>query len=265
MNFKNKVVWITGASSGIGEALAYAFAQQGAKLILSARKEKELLRVKEGCNNNPQVIVQPLDVGIHDDIDRVMPPVFEQMGGVDIVVINAGISQRDRVVNTAIAVDKKIMDVNYFGAIACAKIALPTMLQQGSGHLVVTSSVMGKFGTPWRSAYSASKHALHGYFDSLRGELYEDNIDVTIICPGYVNTNVTINALKGDGGENAKKAAATAKGMKPDDFAAKAIRAIAKKKKEVLIGGKEIYAVYLKRFFPTIFANLVKNVKVKEE
>lgn len=261
MKFKDKVVWITGASSGIGEALAYAFAKEGAKLALSARKVPELERVKANCIRPEEVIVAPLDVAKFDQIPIVAEQIVDHFGYVNILINNAGISQRALVKDTQFDVDRKVMDVNYLGTVAVTKAILPTMLQQRFGQIVVISSVMGKIGTPLRSAYAASKHALHGYFDSLRGELHDDGISVTIICPGYVNTNVTINALKGDGSANAVKAETTAKGLDPDVFAGRALRVIAKQKREALIGGTETLAVYLKRFFPGILASLLPKVK----
>jgi len=154
-----------------------------------------------------------------------------------------------------------VINVNYLGTVAVTKSILPVLLQQRFGQIVVISSVLGKIGTPLRSAYAASKHALHGYFDSLRAELHGEGISVTIICPGYVNTNVTINALTGDGTPHAVKAESTAKGLPPEVFARKALRAIYKQKREVLIGGREMLAIYLKRFFPALLAYLLPRVK----
>ena len=154
------------------------------------------------------------------------------------------------------------MDVNYFGAIAVTKAVLPALARQQFGQIVVISSVMGKIGTPRRSAYAASKHALHGFFDSLRAEVHPDNISVTIICPGYVHTNVTLNALRGDGSAHAQMADDTRNGLAPDVFARRALRAIKRRRREVLIGKKEILGVYIKRFFPGLLARIVRGMKV---
>ena len=263
MDFQNKVVWITGASSGIGEHLTYAFAEQGAKLIISSRNEKELQRVKNNCSNKDQIFIQPLDVTDYHIMPGLAKKLQDQFGFINILINNAGISQRALVRETDFEIDKKIMEVNYLGTIAITKAVLPFMLKQQFGHIVVISSVLGKFGVPGRSAYCASKHALHGYFDTLRSELLTDNIKVTIICPGYVHTNVTINALKGDGSKNNQMAEATRNGMEPALFAQKALQAIAKEKNEVLIGGREIYGVYLKRAIPALLNRFTKNVKVR--
>ncbi len=260
MNFKDKVIWITGASSGIGEGLAHAFARRGAKLIISSRNQEELERVKNTCTPGTEVLVLPLDVANFELIPEIAQKAIQHFGRIDLLVNNAGISQRALIKETAFEIDKKIMEVNYLGTIAITKAVLPTMMAQQSGHIVTISSVMGKFGAPWRSAYAASKHALQGWFDSLRAEVYKDNIKVTIFCPGYVRTNVTINALKGDGSKNNKMAGRTDKGLDPAVFAEKAIRAISAEKEEAWIGGWEIAAIYVKQYFPRIFSFFVKKI-----
>lgn len=262
MDFSKKVVWITGASSGIGEHLAYAFANRGARLILSSRNEKELQRVKQNCTGGTEAMVLPMDVADFDRLPALSEQAFGRFGHIDILVNNAGISQRSEVKDTLFEVDKKIMEVNFLGAVALTKAVLPAMLERQNGQIVVISSVMGKLGTPRRSAYAASKHALHGWFDCLRAELHNDGIGVTVICPGYVHTNVTINALTADGSPNKKMAEATRNGLPPDVFAEKALRAIARKKQEVLIGGKEVMGVYIKRFFPRLFFRIARGLKV---
>ncbi|MCB0547851.1 MAG: SDR family oxidoreductase [Phaeodactylibacter sp.] len=262
MQFSNKVVWITGASSGIGEHLAYAFANRGAKLILSSRNEQELQRVKQNCRPETDILVLPMDVADFESVPGRVEQAVAHFGAIHILINNAGISQRSAVKDTLFEVDKKIMEVNFLGAVAMTKAVLPAMLKNKDGQVVVISSVMGKLGTPRRSAYAASKHALHGWFDSLRAELYEDGIKVTIICPGYVYTNVTINALTADGSPNKQMAEATRNGLDPGIFAEKALHAIIREKEEVLIGGKEILGVYLKRFFPSLFSRIARRLKV---
>lgn len=265
MNYQEKVVWITGASSGIGEHLAYALAEQGAKLILSSRNEKELQRVKNNGQKDADILIIPLDVTDFAAIPAAVETAVQHFGKIDILINNAGISQRALVKDTQLEVDQKIMAINYMGKVAMTKAILPLMLRQGYGQIVVISSVMGKVGVPYRSAYAASKHALHGFFDSLRAEVAKDNIDITIILPGYVRTNVTINALKGDGSKNNVMAPETAKGMDPDVFAQRALKAIAHKREEVMIGDKEIYTVYVKRFFPGFLSYMTKRIKFAAE
>lgn len=262
-DLNNKVVWITGASAGIGAALARASAAQGARLVLSARRTAELEKVAAGIGLPAQdVLVLPLDLLDTASFAEKVKAVRTRFGRVDLVIHNAGISQRSLVRDTTYEVDRRIMEVNFLGTAALTKAVLPTMLEQGGGQFAVVSSLVGKFGTPLRSAYSASKHALHGYFDSLRAELWRENIAVTIVCPGFIRTEVSVNALTGDGSPQNRMDNATSNGMDPDRFARKMLRAVARKRREVYIGGFEVRAVYLKRFVPGLFAQRIRKVKV---
>src|SRR2546423_7358483 len=168
--FQQKKIWITGASSGIGEALAHAFHQAGAKLILSARREEELRRIQSKCGGEPQTLILPVDLMKTDELSEKAQLALSMLNGIDILVQNAGITQRSLVRDTNPSVYRTLMDLNYFAPVALTKAVLPSMLEKKSGHFVVISSLVGKFGTPLRSGYSASKHALHGFFDSLRAE-----------------------------------------------------------------------------------------------
>ncbi|MGZ4035760.1 MAG: SDR family oxidoreductase, partial [Bacteroidia bacterium] len=198
--YKNKIVWITGASSGIGEALAHAFAAEGAKLILSARRNDELVRVKNSLKlNDADVLILPLDLSDTSHVNELTKQVISKFGRIDILVNNGGMSQRSLAKDTSLENDRKLMEINFFGTVALTKSVLPFMLKQKSGHIIAMSSISGKFGFYLRSAYSASKHALHGFFESLRMEIYNDNIKVMIICPGRIKTNISINALTSDG------------------------------------------------------------------
>ena len=263
--FKNKRVWITGASSGIGEALAVAFAQQGAHLILSARNEQELHRVAAASTaaGAASTLVQPLDLAQHDSIPGTVEKVLRQVGKVDILINNGGISQRALALDTTLDVDKKLMNVNYFGTVALTKAVLPTMLTHQLGHIVTITSLTGKFGSPYRTSYAAAKHALHGFFDSLRAELGHTPIRVTLICPGFIKTNVSVNALTGDGSNLGVMDDAQANGMLPEVLARKILRTIERGKEEAYFGGKEVLGVYLKRFFPAYFSKVLRNAKVR--
>ena len=261
MKVKGKVVWITGASSGIGEALAYEMAHKDARLILTARTLEKLKEVKRKCGD-AAVEILPFDVSEHHRATEIVAQALRFFGRVDVFVNNAGISQRATVMETSLEVEKRIMDVNYFGGIAIVKALLPLMVRQGGGQLVVMSSVMGKMGIPWRSTYAASKHALHGYFDALRAELISANIKVTVICPGYVNTEVTKHALMGDGSSHNRYSKASKNGYSPREFAIKALRAIEKDKYEVIIARKERIGIWIKRFFPSLFLRLLKYLKL---
>lgn len=262
-SFKNKRVWITGASSGIGEALAFAFAEQGAHLILSARKEQTLNAVAAKCKNAASVQVAPLDLEQHEQLPKIASAILKNNGKIDILINNGGISQRALALDTTLDVDKKLMDVNFFGTVALTKAVLPNMMDHQLGHIVTITSLTGKFGTPYRSAYAASKHALHGFFDSLRAELGDSPIRITLICPGFVHTGVSKNALTGKGEALGTTDDATKNGMQPAYLAKKILKAIEQEKEEAYFGGKEVFGVYVKRFFPKIFSRIVKNVKVR--
>lgn len=262
MSFAGKVVWITGASSGIGEAMALAFSQAGATLILSARREAELERVRQACRDSEKHLVLPLDMADFEAIPQAVETARAWNPRLDIVVQNAGISQRSLARETEFAVDERIMRVNFLGVVAHSKALLPWFLEQKGGHFVVVTSLVGKFATPLRSAYSASKHALHGFFDSLRAELYNDGIDVTLICPGYIHTQISLNALTGDGSAQGTMDRAQAQGMSSETFAQKSLKAIAKRKPEAYIGGRETWGVLVHRFFPGLFRHLIRRVNV---
>jgi short-subunit dehydrogenase len=262
--FFQKRIWITGASSGIGEALAYACAEAGAQLIISARNQVELDRVATEARSKgaPGVLIQVLDLAQHDTIAGIVSNILNQVGKVDILINCGGISQRGRALDTPLEVDKRLMDINFFGTIALTKALLPSMMTHQLGHIVVVTSLTGKFGSPLRSAYAASKHALHGFFDSLRAELGDTPIRVTIACPGFVRTNISINALTGSGKPQGTMDDATGKGLTPSNAAYQILRAIRKGKEEVWFGGKEVLGVYIKRFFPAYFSKLIKRAKV---
>lgn len=258
--FSNKIVWITGASAGIGEATAYAFAKEGARLVLSARREEELLRVKENTGlPQADVLVLPIDVERQEEFPEKVQAVLKYFGRIDILFNNAGISQRSTVMETEMEVYHKIMDINFFGVVALTKAVLPYMLEQKNGHIAVTSSISGKLGTPMRSGYCATKHALHGFFDSLRAEVWRESIKVTIICPGYIHTNISINAISGDGGKHGKMDQNQEMGISPEQCATDILNAIYNGTNEVYIGRKEVIGVYLKRLFPGILSRIVRN------
>ena len=262
MDFKNKVVWITGASSGIGEALVYAFDKRGSKIIISARRETELERVKNSCKNPQNIIIETIDLEDHNSLNQKAKLVLEKVDKIDILINNGGISQRSLAKDTILNIDKKIMNINYFGTVALTKSVLPNMLKNKNGHIVVISSISGKIGVPLRSAYAASKHALHGFFDTLRAESWKENINVSIICPGFIRTNVSMNALTADGTAQNTMDDATNKGIEPAVLAEKIINAIDKNKEEIVIAGKEGLGIYLKRFLPGVLSNIMKKTKV---
>ena len=261
--FKDKVVWITGASSGIGEALAFQSAKIGANLVLSARRENELNRVKSNCNlPDENILVVPLDLTEHSQMEQKVAQVIAHFGRIDILINSGGISQRSLIMDTDISVYKKLIDIDYLGTVAISKAVLPVFVKQKSGHFGVITSLMGKFSSPLRSGYCGAKHALHGFFDALRMEHEDDGIKVTLICPGYIHTNISLNAILADGSAQNTMDTATGSGMSPENCAKKIVSAIKSNKMEVLIGGKETFAVYIKRFFPKLLHNIVRKANV---
>ncbi|MEN8704136.1 MAG: SDR family oxidoreductase [Polaribacter sp.] len=263
MSFANKTIWVTGASSGIGKALAIELAVQGAQLIVSSRKKQDLELVKNACKNPNKVKVIPLDLEDFTNLKLVTKEAIAAFGKIDILVNNGGISQRSLVKDTGIQVDKRIMDINYLGNVALAKALLPHFIANKSGQFVITTSIVGKIGTPLRSSYAASKHALHGFYDSLRAEHFNDNIAVTLVCPGFVKTNISKNALTGDGSPQDKMDHATANGIQPDRFAKLMAKAIKQKKEEIYISGaKEKLGVYVKRWMPKVFSVMIRKMSV---
>ncbi|NLE63225.1 MAG: SDR family oxidoreductase [Bacteroidales bacterium] len=261
--FNNKVVWITGASSGIGKACAYAFAKEGAKLILTALEADLLEKVKTKCLESGAVdtVILPFDLSITAEINALAKNAFDCFGRIDILYNNAGISQRANTLDTDMHVIRKIMEVNYFAPVMLSKAILPLMLEQGGGQLVVTTSIAGRFGFPLRSAYSSSKHALYGFFETVQAEYYHQNIGVTIVCPGRVRTNISVYALEKDGTPHGKMDSGQASGITPDKAANIILSAVYHRKREVLVGSKELIMTYIKRFFPGVAARLARKIK----
>lgn len=261
MHFEQKVVWITGASSGIGEALAHAFARAGARLVLSSRRPAELERVRRACERPEDHLVLPLDLVRSDTFAAAVAEVLARCGRVDLLVNNSGVSQRALATETSAAVERTLMEVNYFGPVALTKAVLPSMRANRFGHVAVVTSVMGYIGTPGRSTYAAAKHALHGYFDSLRAELEPTGIKVTLVCPGYVKTAVSVNALGPDGEKHERIDDTHLKGISPEKCAAAIVRGLASGKPEFYVGGWEVAGIYLKRFAPWLLTRAVRRMR----
>jgi short-subunit dehydrogenase len=257
--YNNQVVWVTGASSGIGEALALDLSRRGARLILSARDRKKLEAVRLRCAHPDEARILPMDLSDLDRIDDVAAEGLSLYGRVDILINNGGVSQRSRVEDTSMDVYRRLIDTNYLGPIALTKAVLPGMRERRWGHLIVVSSLTGKFSTPLRSGYAASKHALHGFFDALRAEVSRDGIRVTVVCPGYVRTQVSINALTADGSPHGIMDAGQEKGMSPEKCADLILWAAERGRDEVVIGGFERMYVYFSRYFPDTFRKLIRG------
>jgi short-subunit dehydrogenase len=255
----NKVIWLTGASSGIGEALCPQLATRGASLVLSARRVDVLEKVKATCANAERHLVLPLDMLAPDTFAAAFQTVLDRLGRVDVLINCAGISQRGNVVETDLKVDRHLMDLNYFAPVALTKLVLPAMLARGDGQIVVISSMMGKFALPARSAYSASKHALHGFFDALRAEVADQGVAVTIVCPGYIRTNASFNALEADGTPHNKMDKDIANGMDPEKCAQQIVRAIERRRPEVYVARYEKLGLLISKFSPALFRRIAQS------
>ncbi len=258
MSFNGKRIWITGASAGIGEALAYAFAREGGRLVLSARRADKLAEVVNNCDNPEQHSIVPLDLSEKAQITTSADTVLGEEP-VDLLVCNGGISQRSLALETKAEVELYIMEVNYFATVTLSKAVARHMVERGSGHIVIVSSLAGKVGAPFRSTYAASKHALHGFFDVLRNEIRDRGVSVTLVCPGFIKTEISINAMTADGSPQGTMDAAQAGGVSARECAQKIVESVRKNRQEVYIGGREVAAVYLKRFFPGLLDRILRK------
>lgn len=264
MNYKNKIVWITGASSGIGEAFAKSFFKEGAKLILSSRRKETLEEVRNslGCDESNCYIL-PLDLSDPKSLSKKAEEALAVFGGIDVLVNNGGISQRSLFAETDMETIRRLMEVNFFGSAELTRAILPSMMKQQSGHIIVTSSLAGKFGVKFRSGYAASKHALQGLFDCIRQEIYEYNIAVTMVCPGPIKTNITKNLLTADGSELGTIGDLHSKAMDADEMVNRIWRDIKKQKEEIYISSpKERLALLVKRISPRLLNIILRNSKV---
>ncbi|HND59926.1 MAG TPA: SDR family oxidoreductase [Opitutaceae bacterium] len=258
--FAGRVVWITGASSGIGEALAHAFAVEGARVVLSSRRPAELERVRQALPRAAEHWCVPLDLVQTASFPGIVAEVLRLAGRIDVLVNNGGVSQRALAVEATLEVERALMEVDYFGPVALTKAVLPAMLAQRAGHVVVVSSVMGYVGTPGRSTYAAAKHALHGYFDSLRAEIWRDGIRVTLVCPGYVLTQVSANAVGPRGEKHGVTDGTHERGISPARVAHATLNAIVRGKEEIAIGGTERWAILLKRLLPGVASRVIRKM-----
>jgi dehydrogenase/reductase SDR family protein 7B len=254
----NKVVWVTGASGGIGEALARQAAEAGARLVLTARRESELERVRQACPDPSRVAVLPADLLV-EDAEALAMRAEAFFGAIDVLVNNAGVTQRATVLETQMATYRHIFELDTFVPIALTKALLPGMVERRGGHVVTVSSVVGYISSPGRSGYAAAKHALHGFFDAARAEHHRDGVRFTLACPGFVNTDISRNALRGDGSAHATMDKGQANGLPPEVCAQRIWRAVRRRRAEVFIG-RESLVIYLRNWFPPLYRALIARI-----
>ena len=262
-----KSIWITGASSGIGRACAEVYAKRGYRVILSSRRKETLEDVAEDLSKSQKVDrenlhIVPLDLGNISNFESIVNSVLSEIGTLDIMLHAGGISQRSLAIDTSIEVDRRVMEIDYFGTIALTKALLPHFIENKSGQFVVITSLMGVFSSPLRSGYCGAKHALHGFFEALRAEVYDHSISISMVLPGFIATDISLNAVVGDGSKQGTMDAKTGAGMTPMQCAKKLARGVDRKKPEILIGRSEILAVYLKRFFPSLLRRIIRRTAV---
>lgn len=263
--FENQVVWITGASRGIGAELAKAFAAQGAQLILSAPPSERLGLEKtagmcQDLNAKVQCRIETFDLTASEEVVRAYDRIKSSGWRVDVLVHNAGITHRSMALETDLEVDRKVMSVNYFGPLQLTKLVAPDMIRHGSGRIVAVASVLGLIATPHRSAYIAAKHALHGFFEALRSETMGQGLHVMLVYPGFVNTDISVHALTAQGGTHGKQDPGQSKAMPPQRVAQAIVDGLAQGQPRLLIAGKEGWLVHLQRLAPSLVTRIVRRV-----
>lgn len=261
---ENRVVWITGASSGIGRALALEYARRGWKLILTSRREDKLQEVKRSCEGGGDgICILPADLSDLDGIPDLAGRAEACFGRVDLLINNAGRSQRSLVLETGMDVYEQLLRLDVLSTIALTKSVLPGMIARKTGHIAAVSSIAGKFGAPLRSGYSAAKFSLHGFYDSLRNEVWEDNIAVSVIVPAFVKTDISVNAVTADGSSYGKLDQNQAEGASPEECARQIANNLNKKKREFFVGmnGRARLALFLSRYFPGLLSRILRTAR----
>src|SRR5665647_231809 len=260
--FANKTVWITGASSGIGEVLVNAFTKGGSRVIASSNDEAGLKRVAASCYaRKGSITTVPFDLSETTGIEETVADIIKKEGRIDLLLNIGGISQRALIKDTPLWLDRRIMEINYFGTIALTKAVLPYMINNGGGHILATSYISGRFGFPLRSAYSASKQALHGFFETLLLEHKADNIRVSVLIPGRVRTNISLHALTSSGKEHGKLDEGLASGITPEKAAQQIIMGIRRNRREILVGSSELLMLKIRKYMPALFFRIAGRIK----
>lgn len=259
-----KIVWITGASSGLGKALAHACALRGAQVVLTARRLEELENVRLNLSHPERHISVAADITDEAQVRQAHAQVIATKGRIDWLINNAGLSQRALIAETSMQTERAIMEIDYFSQVFLTKTVLPTFLKQKSGRIIFVSSVAGLLGTQYRATYSAAKAAIHMWANSLRAEVAHEGVDVSVIFPGFVKTNVSFNALNGEGKPQAKQDEAIENGLEPEAFAEIVVKALLNGEEFIVVGGvKEKLGVWVSRLSPKTLYKMIRKVKVK--
>ncbi|MGN7820087.1 SDR family oxidoreductase [Chitinophaga sp. 22536] len=254
MSYQDQVIFITGASSGIGRQLALLLAQEKARLILAARHADTLATVQREClqyTSFCEILI--MDITQPEQVDAGAKKAWQLYGRIDVLINNAGVTQRSKLIDTQVSAIRQLMEVNFFGPVMLTKALLPYFQQQQHGQIVVVSSMAGLMGYPWRSGYNAAKHALQGYFETLQTEQPIPQLHTTIVCPGRIQTPITYAAITADGSPFGKMDPGQAHGIPVDKCARLIITGMRKRKKQVLIAREERILLWFKRFFPPLF------------
>jgi short-subunit dehydrogenase len=261
---KNKIVIVTGASSGIGKATALRFAQKGAHLVLAARSVAKLNILSEQLTPfGVEVLIVPTDVSIEADCKNLMDKALEKFGRIDVLVNNAGISMRAAFADIELDVLKKVMDVNFWGTVFCTRYAMASILKS-KGSIVGVSSIAGYKGLPGRTGYSSSKFAMHGFLESVRIENLKNGIHVLIACPGFTASNIRNTALDANGSVQGETPRDEQKMMQPEEVAKAMVAAVEKRKDRLTLTANGKLTVFLNKFFPKMVDKLVFNHMSKE-
>lgn len=258
-HFADKVIWVTGASSGLGAELALQLAKEKARLILSARSETALLAVQQQClAYTPHCVILPADL-VKDPLAPLTSEALRAYGHIDILINNAGVTQRSLAVDTMLEVDRRLMEINFFAPVSLTKHLLPHFRERQSGHVIVISSMAGLMGFPLRTAYSAAKHALHGYFETLQVEHTIPGLHITIVSPGRVNTPISLHALTGTGSLHNQMDKGQKDGIPVKVCAARILTAIERKKRHVIIARNEKLLWWLRKFIPPLYYSIARK------
>ena len=261
---KNKVIVITGSSSGIGEACARMFASQGSKVVLAARNEKRLLQItQELLDDGSEAISVVTDVSVEEDCKNLIDKTINHFGKIDVLINNAGISMRAILNELDTSVIRKVMDINFFGTVYCTKYALPYVLKE-QGSVVGVSSIAGFKGLPGRCAYSASKFAMQGFLESLRVENLKNKLHVLIACPGFTSSNIRNTALDKDGLVQSENPRDEQQMMGPDQVAKHIYQSVKKRQNSLVLTMNGKLTVFLNKLFPKLVDRLVFNHLNKE-